>query len=179
MGPIWGRQDPGGPHVGPLDLAVWIYLWGYPAYINTLWPSDAYYIQIYIVIQGNINVRYVDLNRAELPENISYYYFHWKHWLQWCNSNTKILLIVDHSLIVLWVNEEIIIYITIYQWFLPAAVFRQKRPSDNDPSWFNVDFLGVSPGRWIPPHVQIEMHLNKFNINRSHIVVDITPMTII
>ena len=23
MGPIWGRQDPGGPHVAPMNLAVW------------------------------------------------------------------------------------------------------------------------------------------------------------
>ena len=23
MGPIWGRQDPGGPHVGPMNLALW------------------------------------------------------------------------------------------------------------------------------------------------------------
>ena len=23
MGPIWDRQDPGGPHVGPMDLAIW------------------------------------------------------------------------------------------------------------------------------------------------------------
>ena len=23
MGPIWGRQDPGGPHVGPMNFAVW------------------------------------------------------------------------------------------------------------------------------------------------------------
>ena len=25
MGPIWGRQDPGGPHVGPMNLAIWDY----------------------------------------------------------------------------------------------------------------------------------------------------------
>ena len=24
MGPIWGRQDPGGPHVGPMNLAIWV-----------------------------------------------------------------------------------------------------------------------------------------------------------
>ena len=24
MGPIWGRQDPGGPHVGPMDFAIWV-----------------------------------------------------------------------------------------------------------------------------------------------------------
>ena len=23
MGPIWGREDPGGPHVGPKNLAIW------------------------------------------------------------------------------------------------------------------------------------------------------------
>ena len=23
MGPIWGRQDPGGPHVGPMNFAFW------------------------------------------------------------------------------------------------------------------------------------------------------------
>ena len=23
MGPIWGRQDPDGPHFGPVDLAIW------------------------------------------------------------------------------------------------------------------------------------------------------------
>ena len=24
MGPIWGQQDPGGPHVGPMNLAIWV-----------------------------------------------------------------------------------------------------------------------------------------------------------
>ena len=23
MGPIWGRQDPGGPHDGPMNYAIW------------------------------------------------------------------------------------------------------------------------------------------------------------
>ena len=26
MGPIWGRQDPGGPHVGPMNLVFWVWL---------------------------------------------------------------------------------------------------------------------------------------------------------
>ena len=26
MGPIWDRQDPGGPHVGPMNLAIWEYI---------------------------------------------------------------------------------------------------------------------------------------------------------
>ena len=24
MGPIWGRQDPGGPYVGPINFVVWV-----------------------------------------------------------------------------------------------------------------------------------------------------------
>ena len=24
MGPTWGRQEPGGPHVGPMNLAIWV-----------------------------------------------------------------------------------------------------------------------------------------------------------
>ena len=34
MGPIWGRQDPGGRHVGPMNLVIWeptkctqLYIW--------------------------------------------------------------------------------------------------------------------------------------------------------
>ena len=23
MGPIWGRQDPDGPHIGPMNFAIW------------------------------------------------------------------------------------------------------------------------------------------------------------
>ena len=23
-GPIWGGQDPGGPHVSPMNLAIWV-----------------------------------------------------------------------------------------------------------------------------------------------------------
>ena len=26
MGPTWGRQDPGGPRVGPMNLAIWVML---------------------------------------------------------------------------------------------------------------------------------------------------------
>ena len=30
VGPIWGWQDPGGPHVGPMNLAIWdiVFSWG-------------------------------------------------------------------------------------------------------------------------------------------------------
>ena len=27
MGPIWGRQDPDGPHVGPMNFVIWVAFW--------------------------------------------------------------------------------------------------------------------------------------------------------
>ena len=26
MGPIWSRQDPGGPHVGPMNFIIWVHI---------------------------------------------------------------------------------------------------------------------------------------------------------
>ena len=27
MGPIWDRQDPGGPHAGPMKFVIWEHIW--------------------------------------------------------------------------------------------------------------------------------------------------------
>ena len=29
MGPIWGRKGPGGPHVGPMNFAIWVWLYSW------------------------------------------------------------------------------------------------------------------------------------------------------
>ena len=31
MGSIWGRQDPGGPHVGPMNFAFWVVMFSAPS----------------------------------------------------------------------------------------------------------------------------------------------------
>ena len=36
MGPIWGRQDPGGPHVGPMNFAIWGILWFFYGKSNSM-----------------------------------------------------------------------------------------------------------------------------------------------
>ena len=44
MGPIWGRQEPGGPHVGPMNLVIWVVIPEYCCFstrrLNSLWTSD-------------------------------------------------------------------------------------------------------------------------------------------
>ena len=39
MGPTWGRQDPGGPHVGPVNLAIWVALDDVKKYVFTCRPK--------------------------------------------------------------------------------------------------------------------------------------------
>ena len=40
MGPIWGRQDPGGLHVGPMNLAIWAVLWSVDVFTpQPQWPG--------------------------------------------------------------------------------------------------------------------------------------------
>ena len=38
MGPIWGRQDPGGPHVGPKNFAIWVIM-----FIGLFWDISITY----------------------------------------------------------------------------------------------------------------------------------------
>ena len=38
MGPIWGRQDPDGPHVGSMNFAIWVVL-----------PSQPYSILVFFL----------------------------------------------------------------------------------------------------------------------------------
>ena len=41
MGSIWGRQDPGGPHVGPMSFAIWVDV---GARWAPCWPHELCYL---------------------------------------------------------------------------------------------------------------------------------------
>ena len=45
MGPIWGRQDPGGPHVDRMNFAIWVKVLGREA---STWDKDTYAITSHI-----------------------------------------------------------------------------------------------------------------------------------
>ena len=48
MGPIWGRQDPGGPHAGPMNFAIWVCevapVWSFRTQVATHTHSHTNYI---------------------------------------------------------------------------------------------------------------------------------------
>ena len=58
MGPIWGRQDPGGPHVGPMNLAIW-------GLLLLMRPQEpAYWHQWCNIVQLHRWVIFVNVTRA-------------------------------------------------------------------------------------------------------------------
>ena len=50
MGLIWGRQDPGGPHVGPLNFAVW------DVHHNQRWEKILVLFHTHIKRKSSLNV---------------------------------------------------------------------------------------------------------------------------
>ena len=51
MGPIWGRQDPGGPHVGPMEFAIWEASIGISTGLLLNEPLGTNYSDIWIKLQ--------------------------------------------------------------------------------------------------------------------------------
>ena len=51
MGPIWGRQDPGGPHVGPMNFVIWygIYYFFWCIYLITNPACHDIHTDLYLV----------------------------------------------------------------------------------------------------------------------------------
>ena len=56
MGPIWGRQDPGGPHVGPMNFAIWDDM-----FHNYTWYFCTYGVMPYTQICGHYLTNIVNL----------------------------------------------------------------------------------------------------------------------
>ena len=50
MGPIWGQQDPGGPHVGPMNFAIWDHMSspGYNQLSNFMKTHRSFFYHIFV-----------------------------------------------------------------------------------------------------------------------------------
>ena len=90
MGPIWGRQDPGGPHVGPMNFAIWNI---FATLITCRWFSEKCTIgltnmhttikkakttsmefeYIYIYIDLNVNIQITLLSQPQRPNRLDFF----------------------------------------------------------------------------------------------------------
>ena len=65
IGPIWGRRDPGGPHVGPMNFAIWV------SFENSFFEGALVYLE-----KGTL-IEYVTVSFAHSIWNC----FKLTHWL--------------------------------------------------------------------------------------------------
>ena len=54
MGPIWGLQDPGGPHVGPMNLAIWDDLVGCWTKLEILEKMSTFYSSDILLLKNSL-----------------------------------------------------------------------------------------------------------------------------
>ena len=79
MGPIWGRQDPGGPHVGPMNIAIRVISPLVPYVCITAYSAPSHYLNQWRVIVNwtprntlhwNFNQNIKLFIKENAPENI-------------------------------------------------------------------------------------------------------------
>ena len=75
-GPIWGRQDPGGPHVGPMNLAIWGVLLA-SIHWDTAGQNRSEQIGHSI---ADKNVMYIFLGGNSVYSNFTEFYFWGSNW---------------------------------------------------------------------------------------------------
>ena len=102
MGPIWGRQDPGGPHVGPMNFAIWAVMFVFQAcYMGK-------FHKIWIKI-SNIFFKKVNLQIVAI---LFYVLTHWDRVKHICISKLT-MIVSDNGLspgwhqAIIWVNVGI------------------------------------------------------------------------
>ena len=59
MGPFWGRQDPDGPHIGPMNFAIWVQY-------RQLKPGVLFMINTLYCLIGVLNKKYLQWKRRIL-----------------------------------------------------------------------------------------------------------------
>ena len=67
MRPIWGRQDPGGPHVGPMNFAVW-----------GTWPMTVY---LSYTPFDKSNGRFLSDAKINMMPSSNLHDFWWVYWM--------------------------------------------------------------------------------------------------
>ena len=66
MGPIWGQQDPGGPHIGPMNFAIWVTICKTAMYLE----NNTYELQISTFAEITKTVAFIWSILYKPPEKI-------------------------------------------------------------------------------------------------------------
>ena len=96
MGPIWGREDPDGPHVGPMNFAIWVATDS----CHRFYPYDFLISKNKIIGVANDELKPM---LGLIPEDIFATYLQWVEKVTCISSqlHTNMSLIIDAK--ILWI----------------------------------------------------------------------------
>ena len=130
MGPIWGRQDPGGPHVGPMNFAIWARM-GFVSdaakhhnvsmssgfvFTNELWAQNSNY-NLLLLANGRFNLATIlHMSRQLCCRDICA-----KLWLRWIFDN--------------WINGKFYL-MRIWWWVHKLSLKKRALGFDRNSSFF-------------------------------------------
>ena len=103
MGPIWGRQDPRGPHVGPMNLAMWDCL-------GVIFKGDKITYSIETCIRGSGNPAWPrewvwQLTPSISSFNVYDYMFDWQLQNSVCEQDCSLQFVLNCQWIISVVKE--------------------------------------------------------------------------
>ena len=91
MGPIWGRQVPGGPHVGPINLAIWGVIGQLLVLSNKKTHQSCALLALY---EGNPLVTASFPHREPMKQKVfPHYHVMIAHWPDFCASFTILIYV--------------------------------------------------------------------------------------
>ena len=70
MGPIWGRQDPDEPHVGPMNCAIWV-----NGYFSAAWNTDWLLLTVWmtkLICRKQLTNNYLHISKISLFNEPTY-----------------------------------------------------------------------------------------------------------
>ena len=73
MGPIWGWQDPDGPHVGPMNIAIWVVL----SHVWSTRDKSCYLLSLYFTVNDREDIYWKSNHTADIGKVI--WQFMWMH----------------------------------------------------------------------------------------------------
>ena len=125
MGPTWGRQDPGGPHVGPVNLAFWVYLenkvflW-IPFTKDSIshLPSFQIFVVWLTICQVTNMDKHYKMCRLVNTKLMKFWYSFWKFYIlwtieKWKNIQCAIVSVGHYNKYINYINSVIVTVICL------------------------------------------------------------------
>ena len=124
MGPTWGRQDPGGPHVGPMNPAIWV---------ENGWSP----VRRQAIIGTNYDFSSITRPMRHRGTNLREILTEWQFWFNTLGPRQNGRHLVDDRFKCIFLNENVWIWVKISLTFVPKMTINNIPALVKIMAWFH------------------------------------------